>query len=48
MNKRQMSKTTARRISMTITYLILIACAVVCIFPFFWMLTTAFKSTAEA
>ncbi len=48
MNKRQMSKTTARRISMTITYIILIACAVVCIFPFFWMLTTAFKSTAEA
>ena len=47
-NRRPMSKTTARRVSMTITYIILILCAIICIFPFFWMLTTAFKSTAEA
>ena len=31
-----------------ITYLILGSCAVVCLFPFLWMLATSFKSQAEA
>ena len=48
MKKRTLSKTQARRLQMTIIYIILAICAVVCIFPFFWMVTTSFKSTAEA
>lgn len=48
MNKKMRSKTVNRRIGLFITYAILIACAVVCIFPFLWMVTTSFKSTAEA
>lgn len=47
-NRKLRSKTVNRRIGLTITYLILIFCAVICIFPFFWMLMTSFKSTAEA
>lgn len=47
-SKNGFSKTTAHRIEMTITYLILGICAIICIFPFLWMVTTAFKSTAEA
>lgn len=46
--KRTMSKTAAHRLQMTIIYIILGFCAIVCIAPFLWMLTTAFKSTAEA
>ncbi len=49
MSKRKpMSKTAAHRLQMTVIYLILGLCAIVCIFPFLWMVTTAFKSTAEA
>lgn len=49
MSKRKpMSKTAAHRLQMTVIYIILGICAIVCIFPFLWMLTTAFKSTAEA
>lgn len=49
MSKRKpMSKTASHRLQMTVIYIILGLCAVVCIFPFLWMLTTAFKSTAEA
>ncbi len=46
--KNPMSKSAAHRLEMTIIYIVLILCAIVCIFPFLWMLTTAFKSTAEA
>lgn len=42
------SKTVNRRIGYTIIYLILIICAVICVFPFLWMISTSFKSTAEA
>ncbi|MGI6018172.1 MAG: carbohydrate ABC transporter permease [Marvinbryantia sp.] len=49
MSKRKpMSKTAAHRLQMTVIYLILGLCAIICIFPFLWMVTTAFKSTAEA
>lgn len=46
--KTPMSKTAAHRLQMTVIYIILGICAIVCIFPFLWMVTTAFKSTAEA
>jgi multiple sugar transport system permease protein len=37
-----------RRIGFTIIYIILGFCTVICIFPFLWMVDTAFKSQAEA
>lgn len=48
MKNRTLSKTQTHRLQMTIIYIILILCAIVSIFPFFWMVTTSFKSTAEA
>ena len=48
MKNRTLSKTPTHRLQMTIIYIILILCAIVSIFPFFWMVTTSFKSTAEA
>lgn len=45
---KQRSKTQAHIIEMTIIYIILGFCAIICIFPFLWMVMTAFKSTAEA
>jgi len=38
----------SQKIGRTLTYIILILCAVICITPFFWMIITSFKSTAEA
>ena len=46
MKNRTLSKTQTHRLQMTIIYIILILCAIVSIFPFFWMVTTSFKSTA--
>ncbi len=48
MSTKTKSKTAHNRIVYTIIYIILIFCAVLCVFPFFWMITTSFKSTAEA
>lgn len=48
MKNRTLSQTQTHRLQMTIIYIILILCAIVSIFPFFWMVTTSFKSTAEA
>lgn len=45
---RSLSKSASHRIGMTITYIILISCAIICLIPFFWMILTSFKSTAEA
>lgn len=48
MSTKTKSKTAHNRVIYTIIYIILIFCAVLCVFPFFWMITTSFKSTAEA
>lgn len=45
---RSLTRTMSRKMGLTITYIILILCAVICIFPFLWMIDTSFKSTAEA
>lgn len=46
--KKLRSQKKAQLIGRIIIYLILGSCAVVCLFPFLWMLATSFKSTAEA
>jgi multiple sugar transport system permease protein len=43
-----MSNKTSKRIGLTVTYIILILCTIICIIPFLWMLDTSFKTNAEA
>lgn len=38
----------SRHVSMSVTYIILIICALICVLPFVWMVLTSFKNTAEA
>ena len=38
---------TAQRVGRIITYIILIFAAVICLFPFLWMVSTSFKETSE-
>lgn len=45
---RSLSKSTSRVIGLTVNYIILGICSLICILPFFWMVITSFKSTAEA
>jgi len=42
------SHRTSRRVGRTLTYVILILCAIICILPFLRMINTSFKTTAEA
>lgn len=46
--KKYHSQTSMRRAGLGVTYLILIVCTLICIFPFLWMISTSFKSTGEA
>ena len=41
------SQKTAQRVGRIITYIILIFAAVICLFPFLWMVSTSFKETSE-
>ncbi len=41
------SQKNARRIGRILTYLVLIFAAVICLFPFLWMISTSFKVTSE-
>ena len=41
------SQKTAQRVGRIITYVILIFAAVICLFPFLWMISTSFKETSE-
>ncbi len=45
---RSLSKSASRRLKLGVTYFILGVCTIICIFPFLWMISTSFKSTAEA
>ena len=40
-------KKQAKLIGRIITYTILIAAAIVCLFPFIWMISTSFKETSD-
>ena len=42
-----LSRSSARRIGLTITYIILIAASLICIGPFIWMVLTSLKTNAE-
>ena len=44
---RTKSQKTSRIIGKTITYIILIFAAVICLFPFIWMVSTSFKETSD-
>ena len=41
------SQKTAQRVGRIITYIIVIFAAVICLFPFLWMVSTSFKETSE-
>ena len=41
------SQKTSQRVGRIITYIILIFAAVICLFPFLWMVSTSFKETSE-
>ena len=44
---RTRSQKQAKLIGRIITYTILIAAAIVCLFPFIWMISTSFKETSD-
>jgi multiple sugar transport system permease protein len=46
--KKLHSRQQSRNIGITVTYIILILSAVICIVPFIWMILTSFKTNAEA
>ncbi len=45
---KSLSKSSSIHTGKIITYIILIVCALICIVPFLWMVSTSFKTNAEA